>query len=288
MRRYPILPQFLRDLRLFLCLMPVVFSICGCGSKPVATDLSQREAHEIISLLQDSGIDSTADRDRGGKAKFTVSVSAAEYLKSIKILHEHNLPAEHTVSFNDLIGESGLLPASRDVESMRIDRAMAMEVEELLGAMPGVASSAVVVRAKSAEQGSVPSIAVVVQKRGAEVVDQEKIKELVGRAMPNIAPDNISITIEQTKNDGIPRASETKQNLVRLLGFFSIPEDQYQGIVLCLLGVLVVVGITAGIMGYFFGQYQMARSEFVNPGLDGVTRAARLDRPQPQHEEGEI
>jgi len=89
----------------------------GCGTTPVADDVSQREANEIVALLSERGIPATLVKGRGSKSRYTVSVGTAKFAEAAAILSRLGLPSDKKASFQELTASSGIIPASREVEA---------------------------------------------------------------------------------------------------------------------------------------------------------------------------
>jgi len=274
-----------------LRLLVLVVGILGCGSTPVANDLSQRDSLEIIAALRDRGIEASSTKERGGKGQFSVTVSSADFGRAVSILHSLGLPGERKASFSELVAPSGILPSSKNVEDLRIDRARAAEIEDLLKGYPAVTKVHALVRYQALESGSAPSISVVVQKRHDGVLDSEEVRGLVARAVPGIKSEDVVVSV----TDVVPVtvspavAQQHTGSLVPFLVFWSVPESEYNGLALIMIGLLVSVALMAGLAGYIFGQYTLARqSEVRQPEvLVGGHRLEEIEAPRSTSEEDE-
>ena len=114
----------------------LIVGLCGllsaCQNSEVAHDLSERQANEIIAVLSEQGIPAAASRGTGARARFIVQVPSNHYSEAVSILHYEGLPKLEEPSVNELLSPKGFLPNSRELESMRIDRAIATELENML------------------------------------------------------------------------------------------------------------------------------------------------------------
>ncbi len=123
--------------------------LCGCNTVAVQDELTQEQATEIVAALSSQGVSAFAQRETGGRGRYRVEVKRGAYSDAIQILHERGLPSESRATFSELIAPRGLVPDSREIEALRLDRALAAELEEALENNPAVASARVVVRVSS-------------------------------------------------------------------------------------------------------------------------------------------
>jgi len=288
-----------RLISLFITGLMLVMSLSACGSSNVAGDLTQKEANEIVTVLNISGISAVAEKERGGKGHFTVYVSPASYGEAVQVLQEKGLPAERRLSFADIVNQGMMMPSSREIEALKVDHAVAIELEGLLRGHPDVLSASVVARITNQSAQQEPTVSVVLQKRAESAITAENVKEIVSRAVGSVKPENISVSISEgplpvtiSGDQGVRREKGVTRQLVLVpfLGSWLVPEEHYGGIVLALIGILVACAIVAGILGYFFGQYQMTRENSDLLALDGQgareRSAARLDRIKRDGTEG--
>lgn len=258
-------------------------ALSGCGDSSVADGLAQRDANEIVAALRARGIEASTEKERGAKGRYTVSVSSDQFGEAAAALTELGLPAEQKLSFGELVAPSGILPSSREVEALRLDRASAAEIEALLSQHPGVASAGVIVRMRAAQSGESPAVSVVVQKRAGDALDEATVREIVVRAVPGIRPEGIVLMIAEQRPPPVV-ADSSGASLVPFLVFWRVPQDDYGGLSLLLLGLLVGITALAGLAGYIYGQYNLSRHTDVlrADGLDGgrvvPTIAAPLKR----------
>lgn len=277
----------------FFAVLTFCLSLIGCTAEPVAYDLDQRDLFEIVAVLREQGIDATATRERGAKGRFSVSVKSADYGRAVAILHARHLPAERAGSFSEMVAPAGLLPSSRSIEELRIDRARAAELEEVLRGYPEVVSARALVRSSAAvgpdgsgQRG--PSVSVVVQRRPETQLDQTQIKAVVERALPGITPEDIVISVhEQRAEHSAPLEAPAAAKLVPFLVFWQVPAEEYNTLAVLLITLLVAVAGMAGLAGYILGQYNLSlRSEPRLP--DGLTAPSAVPHLGAPGGEGEI
>jgi type III secretory pathway lipoprotein EscJ len=229
-------------------------------------------------LLREHGITSQVTKARGAKGRYSVSVSDDRYVDAAGILTRIGLPADKKASFEDLTATSGIIPPSREVEALRLDRATAAELEALLQARADIAGASVIVRARSSEGRSQPTATVVVQRRPEATIQLEDIREIAARVVPGIKSEDVFVSLSdppQSGAGGQPELNATESGLVSFLGVSQVPAPEYQKHVFLFIALTVFVGALAGLSGYLIGQFtQLNRSANAEaqrklPGLRG-------------------
>jgi len=237
-------------------------SVLGCGESPVADDLAQRDANRIVAELRSRGIEAVTSKERGARGRYSVSVPSSKFGDAAVILNQLGLPEESKPSFSELIEPSGILPSSREVESLRLDRASAAEIETLLSGHPAVVSVGALVRVRSIHTGDSPTVSVVIQKRPGATLDESSLRELVARSVPGMKPDGVMVTMAEQSappQQSLGSGAVGTDPLVPFLVFWRVPQGDYGGLSLLLLGLLVIISGLAALGGYIFGQYNFSR-----------------------------
>lgn len=265
------------------------FFVTGCGGVPIAEDVSQAQANEIVAVLNESGISSMASRQSGGKARYTVEVKRSYYSQAVSLLHEKGLPGERKPTFSEMIAPSGIIPNSREMDALKLDHALATEVEEMLQNHPGIASVRAIVRLNFLRDAQAPAVSVIAQERSSGSVSAETLTPLISRIIPGVQSDSVTVTIvpaplsdEVATNEGVLNAKGKvlRVPLAPFLFFWKIPEDDYVQIALFLVGCLLVVGIVGAVLGYWYAYYQHSKQYFDTTLPEVVPRSQRYERPR--------
>jgi type III secretory pathway lipoprotein EscJ len=222
----------------------------------VADDLGQREANKVVAVLGEHGIQAQVEKARGSKGRYSVRVPSGDFGGAVALLTKLGLPAERGASFADLMAPSGILPPSQDVEDLRMDRAIASEVEELLLGHGAVVSASVIVRSHAAPRGTEPSVSIVGQVKKGAVFEQDKLRETVSRAVPGVKPSAISFAVSEQEFGGDGVASEP---LVPFLSYWRVPLSEYNSLAYLLIGLMSFVAFLTGVAGYIYGQYEATK-----------------------------
>lgn len=263
---------------LILCL------VAGCSRSPVADDLAQRDANEIVAVLREHGIEATVEKQKGGKGRYSVQVSAQEFGESASLLASLGLPEERKPGFSDLVNSGGILPSSREVEALRLDRAAAAELEELLKGMPSVSSASVVVRSHGLPSGVAPSVSAVVQTKTGSSVAVEEVKLLLARTVPGLNASEIVLSVAEqtvvaTGKARVASGATSSDETIPFLIFWKVPREQYAGLATLVVSLLIVVSAIAGLVGYVLGQYILSRSAEFSPTNNGGSLGIQSSSP---------
>jgi type III secretion protein J len=270
-----------------LSVLVCVILLAGCNSSPIAHDLSQGQATQIVALLNQKGIGAQASRESGSRGRFTVTVKKDKYAQAVALINEKGLPAEPELSFAELVAPQGLLPSSREVEALRLDHAMAAEVEELLQAHPAIASARVVVRMSMVKEVSQASVSVVAQERRGHKIDSQEVIQLVSRAVPGIRPESIFIAAHPMTPDEQVDLSQGVANengsvirvpLVPFLSIWRVPEDEYNTLAIALILCFLVVGAIGAVFGYWYAFGYGSRQHVDNDMPEIRQRVLKVER----------
>jgi type III secretory pathway lipoprotein EscJ len=239
--------------------------------------VGQREANEIVSLLRQQGIPAQLSKARGGKGRYTVLVSTSQFPDAAGYLSRLGLPADKKATFQELTASSGIIPPSREVEALRLDRATSAELEDLLRARSDVSAVSVLVRMRSIEPGANPSATVVVQQRQGATISVSDIKAITTRAVPGIVPENVLVSLSNAPG-GAGQASAESDQMVSFLGSWRVPATEYQSLVLLFIALSVFVGGLSGLTGYLVGQFNWINRQSGPSASRGIrSRNSRSD-----------
>ena len=264
------LPGWVRLAGLFL----LVLVVCGCGSVPVAQDLSQKQAQEIVAVLNANGIGAEAHRQTGAGAKYRVEVEHGFYQRAVATLYEQGLPSEERPSFSEIIAQRGLIPNSREVEALRLDRALGAEVEEAISQIPAVSSVRTVVRQHALayqQPAEAPGVSVVIALRPGSTLAEDEISELVRRMVPGVSPDRVLVASYSARQERVPNGevggilsneggSPELLTLTGFLWFWHVPDNEYTGLALALCGGLVFFFAVGACTAYSYLRYRSNRN----------------------------
>lgn len=250
-----------RRSRLLPLIIVLVVFLNGCNTVPISEDLSQSQANEIVAALSERGISASATRETGGRGNFTVEIKRNYYTQAITLLQQLGLPGEKQPSFQELISPRGIIPNSREIEALRLDRARAAEIEDLLKSIPGVVSTRVVVRS-----GNNAGVSVLITTRAGVSFNESEVFEIVTRAVPGVERERIFLaqhdqeklpgvdTVQGALNQGEGRVVALP--LTIFLGGWRVPEDDYNSLALVLVFLMVMLFLLGWVIGFWYSLYR--------------------------------
>jgi len=249
----------IKAVKCFLFTIGLLF-LGGCNAVPVAEDLDQIQANEVVTVLGTHGIAAFSRRAMGGRARYAVEVNRGSYSAAVGILDKYKLPSEPRLSFADLVAQKGLLPNSREIENLRLDRALAIEIEESLVLNPIVDSARAVVRLHSAANKE-PGVSVVLLTATDAELNMGDVRQLIAQSLPGIHDTQILVSMHERAQETLASIEGVKVKdggvvnvpLASFLVFWSVPHDDSVSLTLILLIAILSVAVVASFLGYMVG-----------------------------------
>lgn len=112
----------------------LLLMLSGCYAE-VYTELTERQANEIVSVLIEQGVD--ARKESLGKSLFSVNVSDDKLGEAFRILASNGLPTDEYANIHDLYKKEGLISSPME-ERMRYMYTLSQTVAETLSNIDGV------------------------------------------------------------------------------------------------------------------------------------------------------
>ncbi len=263
--------------------------LTGCNKTELVQDISQKQAHEIVSLLSSRGIYSRAEKQTGAGSNYTVTVKERHYAAAIDLMNDHDLPGKPKENFADLVRQKGLMPNSRDMEQLRLDHALAVQLEEVIARLPEVLEVKAIVRYhfRFGNISEKPGASVLVTVRpevGRDVQDEayskvrDEVRQIVSSAIPALPKEHIYLSIQSAvEHDGsdimngeIGILNENGKvatlPLTTFLFGWHVSEEDHNALSLFLALFLIFTACVGGLIGYW--------AAFVRAG-GGSSEAAR-------------
>lgn len=123
----------------FLAIAMVAGALAGCKAE-LYSNLSEREANEMIAVLNGAGIEASREKVKGGT--FTLSVDKDKTAASIAILNQRGLPRQQFDSLANIFDAKKMVSTPFE-EKARFMHAMNQELANSLTQISGVVSARV-------------------------------------------------------------------------------------------------------------------------------------------------
>jgi len=177
-----------------------IFLVACKETQVLYSDLSEREANEILALLYSAGLPgekSLVEQKGGNQVAYAVQTDASSFPQAMMLLQANDLPQERFVSMGDVFEKSGMVSSSFE-ESARLNYALSMELSDTLSSIDGVRVARVhlAMPKKASLTGGVQSASAAVFIKHSDNVNLEKdltkIKTLVVDSIENLSYEDVT------------------------------------------------------------------------------------------------
>lgn len=251
--------------------LAIFLAAAGCsGDRELQINLSSAESVEITVMLAEQGIDAERIVQPGKDEKYKILVSSGEMDKALKLMRdyrlEYRLPADGKDDCEELTKPAGFAPNTPTISELRLDCAIARDVERVLKALPGVVEARALVRANlkrlplnlTADAES-PGASVVLRyasPSGTLPFGLKEAKEIVARSVPGLNPENVQMETIRVILPGTGALFEQpalSRNVVAQsgLGFRVLEADKKKALRNIIL-LLLLFCLSGGLIGYSF------------------------------------
>lgn len=242
---------------------PLLLSVllAGCQTE-IQHGLTEKEANEILVLLERRGIATTKSREEGGReVTWKISVPKAHAANAAMLLKENELPRPREAGF-EMFQRGSLIPTATEERAMFL-KALSGELSRTLSSVDGVLDSRVHInipqKDELADPGNrpKPSASVLLKYRvPAAVADSgkkpepplsvEEVQALVSRAVQDLEPDNVSVVMTSAAPPGL--VADDGPRMVDVLGIRMDRESVNAFRAILAVMVLIILGLSGYIV----------------------------------------
>ena len=237
-----------------ISLILIMLLLQGCKQEKLLTALDQRQANEVLSLLQQNNI--AAEKTDQGKLGLSVTVSSVDFVAAVELLNRYHLPSAPRVEIMQAFPADALV-ASPQAEKARLISALEQRLEQSLSILRPVTEAKVHISypLNSSNDVRTPDpVHVSALLTYSGVIDEAKfineIKLFFKNSFSHIEFSNISVALFQ--QPVIQRALPTST------------ESTGSGSGLSVIIIIIMVLLAAGISGGLLWQRQ---SKKISPPL---------------------
>jgi type III secretion protein J len=188
--------------------------LAACGEQDLYSQLSQRQANEMTSVLRSAGVEAEKKQRDGGT--FAVVAPRDSFSQAMEVLRAHGLPRDGHESLGQVFKKEGF--GSSPIEDRaRLNYALSQEIANTLSSIDGVITARVHLALPERDplaDKPLPSSASVFIKHRAGVDLQARvgnIKALVVNALPSLPYDNVTVALFQA--EALPLRAAAPQSL---------------------------------------------------------------------------
>lgn len=192
---------------ILLCLVVV---LVACEKAEVYSDLSQRDANDILVLLHQKGVDASIVKTlRQNEVSYGVSVTPEDLDRARQLLSEHNLPRKKQPGLDEIFGqEKGFIPTAQEQQA-RFLLALKGEIINSLEKIPEVVEADVLINMPapvefaSEKEPEKPTASAVVKIRPTDhamrQLTEPKLQLFVANAVEGLDPRDVTVFITYTE-----------------------------------------------------------------------------------------
>jgi len=186
----------LRRAALAVLAAPVIL-LCACSKQELYSQLSERQANEMVAVLRGAGIDAEKQINDG---QFSVATSTSDFAQAVRTLSAQGYPRETFDSMGKVFKREGFVSSPLE-ERARLLHAMSQEIANTLANIDGVVTARVHLSLpeKNPLADKVPpaSAAVFIKHRPDTDLRNQitQIKALVVNSIEGLAYDNVTVAL---------------------------------------------------------------------------------------------
>jgi len=171
--------------------------LAGCGSQELYSQLSERQANEMVALLRAAGIDADKQVQEG---RFSVVAPRSEFAEAVRLLNAQGYPRENFDSMGKVFKREGFVSSPLE-ERARLMHAMSQEISNTLASIDGVVAARVHLvvpeRHPLMDKPQPAAAAVFIKHRPDKDLSGQvtQIKALVVNSLEGLSYDNVTVAL---------------------------------------------------------------------------------------------
>jgi type III secretion protein J len=204
----------------FSFILAVILVLGGCTEQILYSNLSEREANEMVALLYNKGI--PASKSSNNDNTYSVLTPRESFSQSIELLRSNGFPKNQFESLGEVFKKEGFVSSPLE-ERARLNYAQSQELARTIESIDGVVLARVhlaIPEDNNLNEVNKPSSASVFLKhrRGVDLSGREsQIKALIVNSIEGLPYENV--TVAMFSSDPIPvfsrsRESTNKQSII--------------------------------------------------------------------------
>lgn len=191
----------------------VAFTMTGCAKIDLYSNLSEKEANQMIAILQEFGIET--EKLPGEENKFTIKVEKDRFSAAVEKLKARGFPKDSFVGMGDVFKKTGLVSSPVE-ERIRFMDALSQSLAETITHIDGVLTARVHIVLPNndpfTETARPSSAAVFVNYRASSDVESAvpRIKNLVINSIEGLAYERVTVALfpSESASDLVPRNAD--------------------------------------------------------------------------------
>lgn len=171
--------------------------LAGCSNQELYTQLTERQANEMVAVLRGAGIDAKKESKDG---RFSVLTAQSDFAEAVRLLNAQGYPRESFDSMGKVFKREGFVSSPLE-ERARLVHAMSQEISNTLASIDGVVTARVhlVVPEHNplADKPQPAAAAVFIKVRPDKDLTPQitQIKALVVNSIEGLSYDNVTVAL---------------------------------------------------------------------------------------------
>jgi len=187
----------LRRLALAAAGCTFTFLLAACSGQELYSQLTERQANEMVAALRSAGIDAEKQSQEG---RFSVLTASKDFSRAVQVLNAQGLPREAFDTMGKVFKREGFVSSPLE-EHARLLHAMSQEISNTLGNIDGVVTARVHLvvpeRNPLADKPQPAAASVFIKHRPDRDLSGQiaQIKALVVNSVEGLAYDNVTVAL---------------------------------------------------------------------------------------------
>lgn len=240
----------MRNLSFFVVLALAIMFFISCGNAVLYHGLSEREANEILVILEQNGIiaEKIIDESQKKVMVFNIVVPRDDKNQALEIMKEKGLPRVKPVGIHDIFSGSSLIPTITE-EKAKYQMAIQGEMEKTLLEMQNVISARVHIVMREADsidqqsQSFTPKAAVFLKYyQGLQqnpLFTEKDIQNLVAGSVQDMSPGDVTVVLQRVQPIEAGQASPRYADFL----YFKLAPESKKSMQISLIIVISIVFI---------------------------------------------
>ena len=171
--------------------------LCACSRQELYSNLSERQANEMVAVLRGAGIEAEKDVKEG---QFSISTASGDFAPAIRTLSAQGYPRETYDTMGKVFKREGFVSSPLE-ERARLLHAMSQEIANTLTNIDGVVTARVHLQMPEknplVDKPQPASAAVFIKYRSDRNLSGQitQIKALVVNSIEGLAYDNVTVAL---------------------------------------------------------------------------------------------
>jgi len=184
-----------------LCFVCISVFLGGCGEENLYSNRTEREANEMMTLLQRGQIEVKKEAQADGL--FSLKVAESDLETAIAVIQNHGLPRESRKNCEEMFEKSGSLIRSPIEDRNRGECNKRMSIEDSLSTIEDVITAKVVLNLPpkdplSEAQGKATASVLLKTRYDAEIKNRMLIKKIVANSISGLNYKDVALIIDPT------------------------------------------------------------------------------------------